>query len=141
MQHDSFWDFVLLWNLFESRIFNSSYSPEDVAAKNLIVPKELVEKTLVYFKKRYVKNGQVNEKFQRLKLRTKSDKQSLVKGVLLGNNHDECAIVEACIIIIGRYRNNLFHGLKEIASLNLQKDNFDTANEFLMSVLENNTQH
>lgn len=74
-----------------------------------------------------------------LRLRGETDKQPLVEDVLLGKQTAEDAQIEAIIIIIGRYRNNLFHGLKEISSIDLQKENFDIANEFLMTVLECNT--
>ena len=38
-------------------------------------------------------------------------------------------------MIIYRYRNNLFHGEKAIASLPMQKDNFINANKFLIAGL------
>jgi len=137
--NDAFWDFVILWNLFESRLFGSGYSPKKITALSLKVPSEVIQKTLFYFKGRYVEKGLLNRRYELLRLRGETDKQPLVEDVLLGKQTAEDAQIEAIIIIIGRYRNNLFHGLKEISSIDLQKENFDIANEFLMTVLECNT--
>lgn len=134
-----FWNFVILWNLFESRLFDNKYSPKALDGKSLLIPcVEVVQDTLSYLKTRYVTNGNLNSAFQRLHLRGDTDKESLVKDVLLGNEQEQNAQIEAIIVIIGRYRNNLFHGIKEIASIDLQKDTFEIANKFLMTILENN---
>ncbi len=62
----------------------------------------------------------------------------VIEKVLLGKEEDQTAIIKALILIIYRYRNNLFHGEKEIASLPNQQENFDYANNFLMTCLEEN---
>ncbi|EXZ17289.1 hypothetical protein M067_4342 [Bacteroides fragilis str. J-143-4] len=38
--------------------------------------------------------------------------------------------------IIYRYRNNLFHGIKDVTTINYQKDNFIYANKMLKLFIE-----
>lgn len=40
-----------------------------------------------------------------------------------------------CILYIGRIRDNLFHGLKGLHTLNNQKEMFDSINELLLHIL------
>lgn len=82
-----------------------------------------------------ITNGSTNERFMRLRLRNNDDTTS-IQRVLLGLTNNSCDIIKAIIMIIYRYRNNLFHGEKAIASLPMQKDNFINANKFLIACLE-----
>jgi hypothetical protein len=38
-------------------------------------------------------------------------------------------------LIVGRVRNNMFHGIKDVTRLNLQKDLFSACNEYLWLIL------
>ena len=67
---------------------------------------------------------------------TNNDDTTSIQRVLLGLTNNSCDIIKAIIMIIYRYRNNLFHGEKAIASLPIQKDNFIYANKFLIACLE-----
>lgn len=135
--YEDFWCFVILWNLFEGRLFNMEYKVKKISEKNFQVPNEVSQDLLSYFKSRYITNGLVDQKFNNLKLRV-NDNKTLVKDVLEERDSKSVSIIEACIIIIGRYRNNLFHGIKEIATLNTQQSSFAKANEFLLALLDNN---
>jgi hypothetical protein len=44
--------------------------------------------------------------------------------------------LDAALIIVLRYRNNLFHGIKWQYKLFGQLDNFETANAILMKTLD-----
>jgi hypothetical protein len=45
-------------------------------------------------------------------------------------------VILAISIIIYRYRNNLFHGIKDIPKIDAQIENFKNANSFLISFLD-----
>ena len=117
-------NFLILWNIFEAKWFKCNFGRN----KSNI-------QTLQYLQRRYIKNGSTNERFMRLRLRNNDDTTS-VQRVLLGLTNNSCDIIKAIIMIIYRYRNNLFHGEKAIASLPIQKDNFIYANKFLIACLE-----
>jgi hypothetical protein len=56
--------------------------------------------------------------------------------VIDGSDSDARSRVAAVLIIVFRYRNNLFHGVKWLYKLKGQLGNFSTANDVLMKVLE-----
>lgn len=137
-KYSDVWNFVLLWNLFESQLYDCYYSANKANEINCKLKTE-VETTgiLSHFQNRYVENNNTNKKFDKLRLRP-NDSLELVKNVLLGKNTDSKDIMTAIVIIISRYRNNLFHGEKAIASLAEQERNFEVANKFLIACLEAN---
>ena len=87
-----------------------------------------------YFKNRYIVDGATNGRFEHLNFRN-NDRKELVEDVLLGNNIEVSNIVLALTIIVFRYRNNLFHGLKEMQFIDQQKENFENANLILIAIL------
>ena len=64
------------------------------------------------------------------------DVRSEVERVLQRNETDLKKIVFALVLIIYRYRNNFFHGEKDLRFLEGQKDNFDVANKMIMRLLD-----
>jgi hypothetical protein len=64
-----------------------------------------------------------------------NDRRDFVKQVLLANNNTVQDMALAMSIIVYRFRNNLFHGIKEIQVINEQRTNFEQANSFLKSLL------
>lgn len=88
-----------------------------------------------YFRNRYIANNATTPYYANLRLRH-NDNEPLIKDVLLGKINNESETVLAIIIIIYRYRNNLFHGNKAVVSWIAQKDNFIHANRFLIACLE-----
>ena len=105
------------------------------ASAFFVLTSDIFNQTLQYLQRRYITNGSTNERFMRLRLRNNDDTTS-IQRVLLGLTNNSCDIIKAIIMIIYRYRNNLFHGEKAIASLPMQKDNFINANKFLIACLE-----
>lgn len=90
---------------------------------------------LEYFKNRYVSNGITNGRFVRLNFRA-NERRKIVEGVLLEQNNSTQDIVLALSIIVYRYRNNLFHGLKKIRHIDKQRENFENANLVLIGILK-----
>ena len=63
---------------------------------------------LLYFQKRYLFNGETNDRFD--KLRISSVYRAHVESVLKEEETENASIISALLIIIYRLRNNLFHG-------------------------------
>jgi hypothetical protein len=128
-------NFLILWNIFEAKCFKCNFGRNKSNIQNIHLASDIVNQTLQYLQRRYITNGSTNERFMRLRLRNNDDMTS-IQRVLLGLTNNSCDIIKAIIMIIYRYRNNLFHGEKAIASLPMQKDNFINANKFLIACLE-----
>lgn len=130
-------NFMILWNLFEARLFDCNFGKNRGNIDNIHLEDDIVNQTLQYLKERYITNGSTNHLLSGLHLRN-NDNPALVQNVLLGEINNFSDMIRTIITIIYRYRNNLFHGEKEIASLPMQKDNFMYANKFLIACLETN---
>lgn len=134
-------DFSLLWGLFEARILNTEgnvttiCNAVDTWQKTGVLDPSYLDVELAYFRQRYFANGAFTYHFDHLHLR-KNDQEALVRAVIDGSDDDPRNRVIAVLIIIFRYRNNLFHGVKWQYKLAGQLDNFATANAVLMKVLE-----
>ena len=135
-------NFSLLWNLFEGLICNN-YATVN-AMENAVLNLQKRDKLeiddysnfLKYFANRYVENGETNHYFARLNFRH-NDKRELVEPVLKGDETAPEKVLLSLLIIIYRYRNNLFHGIKSIYDLPNQIENFRNANQLLMVFMEN----
>lgn len=127
-------NFLILWNIFEAKWFKCNFGRNKSNIQNIHLASDIVNQTLQYLQRRYITNGSTNERFMKLRLR--NNDMTSVQCVLLGRSNYSCDIIKAIIMIIYRYRNNLFHGEKAIASLPIQKDNFIYANKFLIACLE-----
>jgi hypothetical protein len=129
-------DFSLLWNIFENVVCNSNCNVDllDEKLNPIEFDIEIFRYNLEYFKNRYILDGDTNDRFEHLHLRN-GDRREFVVSVLLGNDDTPNDIVLALAIIVYRYRNNLFHGLKDFMRINLQEENFINANNVLKSIL------
>lgn len=132
--------FTFLWSLFEAKLFNSSASPELIVQKVTELTKsgelnvDPFQKALKYFKKRYFENGQPSQRFDGLRFRD-NDRKQLVSQVLSGQGEDAADIISALLLIVHRFRNNLFHGPKWEYEIRGQLNNFRHANSILIMVL------
>ena len=142
-EKDAIMHFSLLWSLFEAQVLNTSASANSIEAKiNTWLESGLLnaddfEPFKSYFVERYIENGETNNRFEHLHLRN-GDKPNLVKSVLNGEDNNISNVATALLIIVLRYRNNFFHGIKWAYQFNDQLDNFNTANNLLMKVIEIN---
>lgn len=122
-------EFTLFWTLFESHLLEEGASAGKIKRKSRewaergALPDCWFQPQLDYFVARYVDNGMLNTRFENLHLRN-SDDPDLVANVLLGKNSDLKDQLAACLIIVLRFRNNLFHGKKWAYGIKGQKDNF-----------------
>jgi len=132
--------FALMWNIFENGLCaNSASIPklDNISSQIQFTPElfKQIERSLHYFKCRYVTSSGFSDYFQGLNLRV-SDNKPHVETVLLGTDISDKGKLFALLIIIYRFRKNLFHGLKQIGSLNEQVENLDNANHILAAVLD-----
>jgi hypothetical protein len=135
-------NFVFLWNLYETFACNRS---ADIPAISLAVDNllaqgnrfdiEALTDVLNYFKDRYVNIGHLTPRFYHLGF-TNPNHSGIVEHVLLGQNNSESDVLKALLYIVYRYRNNLFHGNKQIGTLTTQTENFIAANFVIKIVLE-----
>lgn len=77
--------------------------------------------------------------FENLNFRA-NDRKEFVDDVLVAESPSLRDKILASIIIIFRYRNNLFHGLKDVTQINYQQRNFVTANKMLKMFIETRVQ-
>lgn len=138
---DAIASFALLWPLFEARLMGTDANAKQIA--NAVdrwdaegsLQDHLYAGDLAYFRDRYFQNGDFTFRFEKLKLR-KSDMPDLVAGVICGEMDAPRDRVLMVLLIVWRFRNNLFHGEKWEYELGGQLDNFTHANAVLMRVLE-----
>ena len=132
---DEIRDFALLWNLFESIFCNRNanlpkiFQVVDNCVNHLV--EEKYDTIFQYFYNRY-KND--SDKLEALRL--KGDAKSIVEHVLNDTYVDKNNKLKFIMSIIYRYRNNLFHGEKNMRYIQLQKENFKQTNAFLMYFIE-----
>jgi hypothetical protein len=131
-------NFTLMWNYFENLTCGTRADMakfERVAATVAArgdVPAAMAL-ALEYWGNRYYGLHGFNALFDGLQFRA-GDRRQHVEAVLSGNLNDVKDRVLGAIIIVYRLRNNLFHGLKEISTLDEQAANLDTACRVLAAI-------
>lgn len=134
-------DFTFLWSLFEAQVMGNHAQSvrmrtkvDEWQAAGTLEP-ERYDAELAYFQQRYFAQGEFTHHFYHLHLR-KCDQRDLVQAVLSGNINDGHNRLVALLMIVWRFRNNLFHGEKWAYQLQDQLQNFTHANAALMRLLE-----
>ena len=133
--------FALLWSLFEGRPLRTEASARQIIAiihdgvSSGQVRMEPYEGCLEYFRNRYFQAGAFTHHFHQLNLRG-NDNSPLVRAVLSRENNDPADCISAILIVIYRFRNNLFHGHKWEYELSGQLANFTHANDALMAAYD-----
>lgn len=114
---------VLLFNSFESKTKWYRY------IEKFDLEKIYYLEIFNYFKRRYVTDNKINEKFNGLfrdsyfspdnldENDNESRNKKRVIECLLGNNNQDKEKLATCLIIAYRFRNNIFHGKKHICEL------------------------
>lgn len=133
--------FSFLWSLFECEALNRRGDVNALtevarlwADHGLFIEKSF-EPQLVYFRNRYLRDGAPTNRFHHLNLRN-GDQTDLVRRVLGNDAVENFEIAAALLIIVYRFRNNLFHGEKWAYELQGQLENFNHANAILMRGIE-----
>lgn len=134
-------DFSIFWSAFEARALGNEASSNSILQltqsweANGQLTAEMFAPHLAYFRNRCFQNGQETPHFAHLNLR-RGDRIPLVQLVLGGKSAGLANDAAVVFIVVYRYRNNLFHGLKWAYALQGQLDNFLQANAALMKGLE-----
>lgn len=135
---ESIQNFSLLWSVFEANYSNRNFQLNTIELRINQVTFDIQDYQiyLEYFRNRYVTNGRLNQRYPHLKV--PNNRNQLLTEVLLNNNPNLTVsqIVLALIIIVYRYRNNLFHGEKDIRQIRFQRDNFAQSNSFLIKIMD-----
>lgn len=132
-------DFTTMWNFFEGSLCRNEASIlafERVADdyRPSAEQHQRVSDCMAFWRARYTDEVGMLPRFDRLEFRWR-DRRELVDSVLLGQNDEQHDVLLATLIIVYRFRNNLFHGLKSLDILNDQVDNLRTATYCLSIVL------
>jgi hypothetical protein len=134
-------NFTFLWSLFEAQVMDSSARADRICAKvdgwrdagtlnaNQFAPE------LAYFRQRYYANNAFTNNFLHLHLR-RTDQLAIVQSVLARSNNNPRDQILTVMMIVWRFRNNLFHGRKWAYQLRDQLSNFTHANAVLIRLLE-----
>lgn len=132
---DEIRDFALLWNLFEDLLCENN---ANMCKIDNLIDRHIgkfnasgYQETFEYFYERYKSS---DEKFNALRLR--EPQKNLVKKVLNDDFIDKNNKLKFIMAVIYRFRNNLFHGEKNMRHISLQKENFEKTNIFLMYFID-----
>lgn len=138
-------NFTFLWSLFEAQIMGNFARADRICAKvdewraAGVLEAEQYDGELAYFRQRYFADGAFTPHFAHLHLRP-ADQPDTVRSVLDGSNDDPRDRLLTVVMIVWRFRNNLFHGEKWAYHLDGQLQNFTHANAILMRLLERHGQ-
>jgi hypothetical protein len=138
-------NFTFLWSLFEAQVMDNFARADRIGVKvdewreAGTLSADQYDTELAYFRNRYYKNGEFTHHFPHLQLRP-SDQPDIVQSVLNGTNNDPRDRLLTVLMIVWRFRNNLFHGQKWTYQLQDQFSNFTHANQVLMRLLERHGQ-
>ncbi len=138
---EAIFGFTFLWSLFEAQVMNNFARADVICTKGDewrdagTLDADQYDAELAYFRARYFADGVFTHHYDHLHLRP-ADKPDLVRSVLDGSNNDPRDQLVTIMMIVWRFRNNLFHGEKWAYHLQDQRPNFTHANAVLMRLLE-----
>lgn len=136
-------DFTLMWSAFENQVCETHATPNALRD----IPKRLAERglldlepfgeALAYFRDRYFKEGRLSDHFTYLRLHEGSPEwcAAYVEKAVTGLEKDPATVLTGILLIVHRYRNNLFHGEKWKYGIVGQRENFGHACTVLMAVM------
>jgi len=135
--------FTLIWNSFEGSFFFDNVELNNQTLVLLsqkstsYIQERYVDELFDFFRKRYVLNNKITPTFKRLrfcykKTSTNQKVEKIVEDTLLINNPSFEAKMKVILLIIYRFRNNLFHGVKSPLNLNKFEDIYGHINTFLI---------
>jgi hypothetical protein len=134
-------DFSLLWSFFECTVLNGNGNANEIirAVRSLEQQGKLTLEPFVgaidYFRTRYWDGANLTDAFEGLHLRP-PDRRPLVERVIRGQSIEPVDVLSAILIIVFRFRNNLFHGIKWAYGIRDQLGNFRNANDVLMATID-----
>jgi len=134
-------DFSILWSFFEGTKLNRRADVSTIRAYA-----EKLENTghldtlgltpyIAYFKDRYFKNGEYTNHFLSLYIERSGNPEE-VKKMIEDNNPSKKECLVGCLVIVYRFRNNLFHGEKWRYHIKDQLLNFTHASKLLFDLMD-----
>ena len=143
--------FLLFWSLLEGK-FMKNKEKESLSPKSLtelsgkvvsFVPEEVVDKAHKLFSDIYFPNLQEDQRFKKLRLEVSVRKflnnqsdELFVRSSLTSMQGSKTDKLLSILLIICRYRNNLFHGIKSPTVLDKFNREFSAINEFLKAIIQ-----
>lgn len=134
-------EFSLLWPFFEFRLLDTFATAEKIVRLchrldgEKKIDSALLVEAIAYWRARYYANGDFTDHFHSLTFRD-NDREDAVRVVLEGKENSGCALLLCALLIVWRFRNNLFHGTKWTYALKDQQKNFEHANRVLMAAMD-----
>ncbi|MFZ0545640.1 MAG: hypothetical protein WAM60_09390 [Candidatus Promineifilaceae bacterium] len=130
--------FPFIWGLFERKLCDKDANLSTVRNLRGSVEPFLrsleLENEWLYFRNRYTTEGIVNETFNRLWEREGG--KCFVKCVLEGSSPSNNEKAEALLIIVWRFRNQFYHGVKEFYYPKEQNENYEKVNKILRLLID-----
>jgi len=136
-------NFSLIWSVFECECAEKDAKAVDIDkyienyTKKTCLGKieKDIEPIWKYYKNRYVNDGKATDAFNNFIFTNKNQKLE-VKTILVDEAPDIDQKLRACLLIVFRLRNNLYHGEKSPKDIIEQNCNFKNANKLLMYMIE-----
>lgn len=133
-------EFAIAWGFFEYKYFDKVYKIEKLSKIEIVNLNEEIKKTVVGVKKSLLDFSEQNygSNFcwaDKLRVKKESNRE-IVNQFLADTETIDNEQVKNCIFVCSRIRNNLFHGEKDIAMLNEQKQIIESVKEFLKILIE-----
>ncbi|MFD2205950.1 hypothetical protein [Kiloniella antarctica] len=135
--------FSLLWTIFEAQVLDTNASANKISSKvkewndQGLLNERWFDDVLEYFRNRYMDTQAegFNDKFASLHFR-RHDNEELVKAVLSKEKESIPDQLTACMIIVLRFRNNFFHGLKWAYKMRDQQGNFEHSIKLMQECID-----
>jgi hypothetical protein len=140
-ERDAIRDFAFLWSLYEGTILDTAGNAKAIIDSVTLLKNsgklslEPLRPAIKHFLVRYYDETDFTYAFHELHLR-RNDHRELVEKVIRGQSSDDAEVLSAALIIVFRLRNNLSHGVKWSYEIKGQLENFQNANDLLISVME-----
>jgi len=135
-------NFTFLWNMFEAFACGTwaDYEKINTAVDKMDASDPIDVKPYVnYFRDRYFDKHGSTPLFNGLKFRPTggdANAKAKVTDALTLKETNGVEVLKALLYILYRFRNNLFHGGKNVANIVSQIDNFIVANNLLIEILD-----
>lgn len=130
-ERNALYRFAILWSVFEAQVFETYAKAREVPVKVAhwteegMVGEPFLQQELDYLRQRYTGGNETNQRFEALKLPDSQGLKGLVAEVLLGERQSHADELTAVLLIVIRFRNNFFHGVKWATQMRDQRDNFE----------------
>jgi len=134
-------EFSLLWGFFEFSLLDNFATAEKLCqlCDRLETAKQIdaarVAEAICFWRNRYYASGEFTDHFYSLMFRDR-DNEGAVRSVLEGQDTSPKTLLLFALLIVWRFRNNLFHGTKWTYTLKGQYKNFQMANLTLMATMD-----